>query len=370
MASRTAVSLGTVLVGVACLMAAGCGGEDGQAPPTEEEQFELPARLWPDVTDPPQPRDGVTGSLTAPTGEEAAGGGTQGTATETGTGEGAEPAGGSPGGGETATGGTASAATATTTGGGAGTPAALPPAVQQAASELSAKAPDIQSVAFDIQVTESGGPAAAGGPPMPGPPQDGRVEAMPPDKVRIEGTGDMQGKPAKILMVMNGSTTWIQASDPTTGQPAQVIKMDLSAMPGAKTSGGPVPFVSPRCDAVLAQMAGDTTFQSAAEASLDNEVCKMFEGKGANGTTQVWFSQADGLIRRVKEMDADGNTTSDVRVSNIEVNPSIAASRFEYTPPDGVPVMDMGELMKQMMEGMGEAMKQGMQNMGGQGAAP
>ncbi len=346
MASRTAVFLCTVLVGMACLMAAGCGGEDGQAPPTDEEQLERPSRLWPDVPPPPEPRQGVSGSLTPPTGEEAAQGATEGTeGAETGAGEDAGEGAGEgaeTGGGETPTGGTTS--------GGDGSAGAafgsLPAAVKQAASELSAKAPDIRSVAFDIQVEESASPAAGGGPPMPGPPQNGHVEAMPPDKVRIEGTGDMQGKPAKMLMVMNGSTTWIQASDPTTGQPAQVIKVDLSSMPGAKTSGGPVPFVSPRCDAVLAQMAGETTFESAADASLNNEVCKLFEGKGPNGTTQVWFSQSDGLIRRAKKTDGDGNTTSDVRVSNIQMNPSLAASRFAYTPPDGVPVMDMGDLMK------------------------
>jgi outer membrane lipoprotein-sorting protein len=178
----------------------------------------------------------------------------------------------------------------------------------------------------------------------------------------------MGGKPAKILMVMNGSKTWIQASDPDTGQPAQVITMDLSSMPGGKASGGGMPFVSPRCDAVLTQLGEDVTFESASDASLEGKVCKMFEGKGPDGTTQVWFSQSDGMIRRIRKTDADGNAISDTRVTNIQVNPTLAAARFDYTPPDGVPVMDMAELMKKMMEGMGEAMKQGMQGLGG--AAP
>jgi outer membrane lipoprotein-sorting protein len=363
MASRTAMFWCTVLLGVACLLAAGCGSGDSPAPPEgKKDTLERESRLWPDVPPPPEPRQGVTGSLTPPTGEEAAEGateGTEGTETGEGAGEGAEPAGG----GETTTGGTTSGGSATTSGGGSAgaTMASLPAAVRQAASALSAKAPDVQSVAFDMEIVEEGGPQVSGGPPMPGPPEKGHVEAMPPDKIRIEGTGDMQGKPAKILMVMNGSKMWLEAGDPATGQPAQVITMDLSAMPGAKTSGSPVPFVSPRCDAVLGQLAGEVAFRTAGDANLNNELCKTFEGPSADGTTRVWFSQSDGLVRRIQEMDANGNTTNDVRISNIQVNPSLAATRFDYTPPDGVPVMDMAELMKQMMEGMGEAMKQGMQ---------
>jgi len=184
---------------------------------------------------------------------------------------------------------------------------------------------------------------------------------MPPDKVRLEGTGDMGGQAAKILMVMNGAQTYIQASDASSGQPLQVIKMDLAAMGGdAQTSGSPMPFVSPKCDAVLGQLAEEANFATVSDADLDGEACQMFEGKGAGVTTRVWASKADGMIRRVQDVDASGNTVSDTRVSNIEVNPSLDAARFAYTPPEGVQVMDMGELMKQMLQGMGEAMKQGM----------
>jgi len=359
MASRTAIFLWTAVLGMVCLWTAGCGSGEGESPPSSGEALQRPARLWPDVPPPPEPRQGVTGSLTAPaggtegatTGAETSTGGTEGTTTGTET----------PAGGTSTEGGAASPA-----GGAAGGGIdALPAAVKQAAAALSAKAPAVQTVAFDIATTESGGPAAAGGPPMPSPPQNGHVEAMPPDKVRIEGTGDMNGKPAKLLMVMNGSKTWIEVSDPATGQPAQVVTMDLSSMPGAKASGSAVPFISPRCDAVLGQLAGETAFESVSDASLNNEVCQMFEGKGADGTTRVWFSQADGMLRRLQQMDGNGNTVSDTRISNIQANPTLAASRFDYTPPDGVPVVDMAELMKQMMEGMGEAMKEGMKSLGG-----
>ncbi|MFO8012275.1 MAG: hypothetical protein R6X20_03110 [Phycisphaerae bacterium] len=372
MASRSAISLCTVLLGAACLWATGCGSDEGEPPPTSGEELKRPSRLWPDVPPPPEPRQGVTGSLTAPTGEttgggEATTGGAEG-ATEGDEATGSESTTGGTSTDETPAGGTAPA-------GGAGGAAldGQPAAVKQAAAALSAKTPAVQSVAFDIKVNESGGPQVSGGPPMPGPPQDGHVEAMPPDKMRLEGTGDMGGKPAKILMVMNGSKTWIQASDPETGQPAQVIKMDLSSMPGAKASGGAMPFVSPRCDAVLAQLGEETTFDSVADADLDGEACQVFEGKGAGTTTRAWFSKADGMVRRIQDTDADGNAVSDTRISNIQVNPTLAAARFDYTPPDGVPVMDMGELMKQMMEGMGEAMKEGMKAIGGamqEGATP
>ncbi|MEA3368187.1 MAG: hypothetical protein U9R68_08755, partial [Planctomycetota bacterium] len=82
MASRTAIPLWTVALGVVCLWAVGCGSGEGEAPPSEET-LQRPPRLWPDVPEPPEPRQGVTGSLTAPAG------GTAGTETPAGETEGA-----------------------------------------------------------------------------------------------------------------------------------------------------------------------------------------------------------------------------------------------------------------------------------------
>ena len=87
MANRVAVSLCTVLLGAMCLWTAGCGSEEGQAPPADEE-LKRPSRLWPDVPPPPEPGQGVTGSLTAPA-EPAEGATTEGATTEGATTEGA-----------------------------------------------------------------------------------------------------------------------------------------------------------------------------------------------------------------------------------------------------------------------------------------
>jgi outer membrane lipoprotein-sorting protein len=355
MRNRTATRLWAVALGLACVWAAGCGSGDTGTPAPSGDQLARPARLWPEAPDPPEPSPGVKGSLTEGESTGTTAPPAEGTApAPEGTGGTAEPAGG----GSTTTEPSGTAPTGTGGAAGGAGLGALPAEVQQAAAALAAKTPAFQSVAFDITAKQAAAPAA-GGPPMPGPPTSGHVEVMPPDKVRIEGIGEMNGQQSKMLMVINGPQTWIEVSDPGTGQPAQVLKMDLSAMPGAKTSGGPMPFASPKCDAVLAEMAKETPFQSVTDADLDGEACRMFEGKGAGGTTRVWFSTADGMVRRVQQLDADGNEASDVRVSNIEMNPSVAASQFEYTPPDGVPVMDMAELMKQMMQGMGEALQQG-----------
>jgi len=354
MRGSTALAFWAIALSVACVWASGCGGDGDTPAPPSEQAFERPSKLWPDVDPPPEASGSAKGSLSEP----ATTGDTPATTGDTPATTGDTPA----------TTGDTPAAPATTPpeAGGGAAPAgagldALPAEVKQAAEALAAKTPALTSVAFDIAMEEAPGPAA-GGPPMPvtATAKNGRVEAMPPDKVRLEGTGDMGGQAAKILMVMNGAQTWIQASDASSGQPLQVIKLDLSAMGEGQTSGGPMPFVSPKCDAVLGQLAEEANFASVTDADLDGEACQMFEGKGAGVTTRVWASKADGMIRRVQDVDASGNTVSDTRVSNIEVNPSLDAARFAYTPPEGVQVMDMGELMKQMLQGMGEAMKQGM----------
>ena len=112
MASRTAVSLCTVLLGAMCLWTAGCGSEEAQAPPADDD-LKRPSRLWPDVPPPPEPGQGVTGSLTAPAeptegaatesaateGAATEGAATEGAATEGAATEGAAETGGTEGGG-------------------------------------------------------------------------------------------------------------------------------------------------------------------------------------------------------------------------------------------------------------------------------
>jgi hypothetical protein len=241
----------------------------------------------------------------------------------------------------------------------------LPAAIQQAAGELAAKTSDVRRIAFDYTSTQAdeGGPGS--GPAMPAP-SGGRVEAVPPERLRLEGKGMMEGQEVELLMVMNGPKTWMEIRDPATGEATQVVKIDFSALPGGEVSqSGPLPGGSLKADDSLPPLAGEARFESVGKAEVNREPCTVFEGTRAEGgTVKAFFSTEDGLMRRLVRTDAQGNVVEEMTISNIEVNPALPASRFDYTPPPGVPVMDFGEIMKQMMEGFGKAMEGMGQDMG------
>ena len=232
---------------------------------------------------------------------------------------------------------------------------ALPAAVQQAADELAAKSPTIRTVAFNLSGTRTTAGGAAPGAPEP--PLNGRFEAVPPNQVRIEGTSEMAGQEVKVLMVVNGPKMWMEIREAASDQVKQVVKMDLEAMPGATQteSTSPTGSASPDVTSVLANMSQTIAFETVRDETLDGEACKVFEGKQEDAKVSVWFSTTDGLVRRVQHADASGNVTEDIRITNIETNLPLPMSRFEYTPPAGVPVMDMADLLKQMMKGPGAA---------------
>jgi len=331
-------------VGILILVLVGPGGCAGggetttpdQQAKTEADRFQRPRRLLPDVE--ALPPTGGLGEVGAPAAPGVPG------APET---------------GEVGTGAPAAPAPA----------AALPAELQQAAQELAAKSPTIRTVAFDIRGSRAKA-AAAGGAPEP--PLNGRIEAAPPDRIRLEGTSEAEGQQVKMLMVKNGLKMWLEIRDASTNEPKQVVKMDLAAMPGGQvTNEGPLAAATPTAGAVLGDLGRKVAFDTVRAEDLDGEPCKVFEGKERNPeggaqpkTTRVWFSTNDGMVRRIQEVDAAGQTITDMRISNIETNPPLPMSRFEYAPPAGVPVIDMAEMLKQMMEGMGKAMQEGLQNMG------
>jgi outer membrane lipoprotein-sorting protein len=310
-----------VLVGPGGCAGSGEGTTPGEQAKTDADRFQRPRRLLPDVEAlPPTSTLGgvgapaVAGAPAAPTGVPAAG---------------AEPA-----------------------------AASLPAELQTAAQELAAKSPTLRTVAFEIRGSRTSGGAEAGAEPQL--PLNGRVEAVPPDRIRIEGTGQMQGQDVKMLMVMNGPKMWLEMRDASTNEPKQVIKMDLAAMPGAEvTREGPL--ATPTASGVLGNLGRRVAFDSVRDEDLDGEPCKVFEGKARQTepgkeptTTRVWFSTNDGMVRRIQEVDAGGQTTMEMRILKIEANPPIPVSRFDYAPPAGVTVVDMAEMIKQMTEGVGK----------------
>lgn len=56
-------------------------------------------------------------------------------------------------------------------------------------------------------------------------------------------------------------------------------------------------------------------------------------------SAQLWVGTDDWLIKKIFiQTDESSNTYT---VKNIQVNPGLSNSKFTFTPPDGVEVIDM-----------------------------
>ena len=59
-------------------------------------------------------------------------------------------------------------------------------------------------------------------------------------------------------------------------------------------------------------------------------------------TLRVDVGQADGLVRELALLDEKGEAVLTQKYEDLEINPSIGDDAFNFTPPEGVSVMDVG----------------------------
>ena len=78
---------------------------------------------------------------------------------------------------------------------------------------------------------------------------------------------------------------------------------------------------------------------------VNGEMCavlEMTQGEGEQATiTTQWFSEKTGMMLKMEQKGGPMGGTMTMLVSEYKVNESVDASKFSYTPPAGVEVMDM-----------------------------
>ena len=57
--------------------------------------------------------------------------------------------------------------------------------------------------------------------------------------------------------------------------------------------------------------------------------------------TLYHFSRADGIMIRRVQFDDQGKMTESTTFSNVRLNPELDEKRFEFTPPEGVEILDL-----------------------------
>ena len=63
------------------------------------------------------------------------------------------------------------------------------------------------------------------------------------------------------------------------------------------------------------------------------------------GKTTVWIAVADGLLRKTQTLNKQGEAAMTATRTEVEVNVDLPDSLFTFTPPEGIQVMDMTEMV-------------------------
>ncbi len=69
-------------------------------------------------------------------------------------------------------------------------------------------------------------------------------------------------------------------------------------------------------------------------------------------SAKVWISTKDGLPRKMVFHTPTGEEMMSQEFRNVEVNPTLDPSLFEFTPPEGVQVTDMTDGIINMLATM------------------
>jgi chaperone LolA len=140
-------------------------------------------------------------------------------------------------------------------------------------------------------------------------------------------------QPASDAIVADGKAVWIYLPSTSAGQVIKRPATDQSATPIDLTGQ----FLdSPRAKYEISS-AGTKTVDGHATRAL-----KLVPKKGANAPfTQatVWIDDDDALIREFEETEPSG-VTRHVRLTAIEINPTVDRSVFTFKVPDGVKIVD------------------------------
>ncbi len=220
------------------------------------------------------------------------------------------------------------------------------PATEKVISELEAKAAAVKTYQADMTMTTE----------MMGKKMvwQGKMLFKRPRKMWMEMIMDMGAMKMKQIHVSDGRITWVYQP-----QMKMVTKIDLE-----------------RVTAEMKEKMGESNsgdiskpFQGFQQETLSYRIKKaggekfyVFQGLPkiperqkmtfSPARMEMWLGADDGLARKIIMFTEEGKEMMSQVYTNVKINVSIADSRFEFTPPEGVQVMDMTEGSVNMMREM------------------
>lgn len=160
----------------------------------------------------------------------------------------------------------------------------------------------------------------------------GQFEQLRPDKFAFRFTD-----PRGDVILSDGRYVWLYQPSST---PGQVIRAPLTAdLEGSIDLIGAF-FSNPRARYNITD--GGAALISGRETRLINLTPKT-RNVGFQ-RARVWIGTDDGILRQFEATENSGITRL-VRITAFEINPSVSAAAFTFTPPRGVRIVDSNEII-------------------------
>lgn len=154
------------------------------------------------------------------------------------------------------------------------------------------------------------------------------------DSTRLAGTVLLSGNRYRVqtpeqTVVTDGTTTWIYTPADT-----QVVVNDANQGESAVTP-----------DAFLTASGERYTVTETRDVQRSGRPHHRLEVKATDSASQfetatLWVRESDHIVSRMRATDRNGSSL-DLRLHEIEVNPTIVDTAFTFQPPDRVEVIDL-----------------------------
>ena len=218
---------------------------------------------------------------------------------------------------------------------------------EEIVARLKSKAESVQSGRADLKMTMS----------MMGQKvsMSGTMLFQKPRRSRTEITMNLGALKLEQIVIADGTTVWTY--QPTMKMVTRIDLQKLTAATGMekaaqKNSDIAQPFQGLQSESIrlLRTEEKDGKKVYVLEGTPDTSELPDFPFKPAK--IQIWVGDESGLLQKMVMLDAQGNEMMSQIYENIEVNVDVPAEQFEFTPPEGVQVMDMTEGTINMLKTM------------------
>ncbi|MBN2383681.1 outer membrane lipoprotein carrier protein LolA [bacterium] len=195
-----------------------------------------------------------------------------------------------------------------------------------------------------------------------------------PELMRMTMKTQMMGQEMLINAVHDGQFMWTETP---MGDMKQVMKMDMNIVknikglhniPGINTDSMNFNHVFYPLKNMkeyykitwLGQEKINDLEVMAVEATLTEQGLENLKGLGQAGQVTInmgshyklFFDPASGFMKKMSTLNKQGQEIMSMEFSNFNLKPELSPDFFKYTVPEGVKVMDLTPMMKDMLENM------------------